>query len=63
MKRITNHLSGYGAKEFAFPLPSFKSGLHEPQLQVEWSVTFFYSLVVAADLERAAASLDYNRRN
>ena len=23
-----------------------KPGLHEPQLQVEWSVTFAYSLVV-----------------
>ena len=23
-----------------------KPGLHEPQLQVEWSVTFLYSLVV-----------------
>ena len=46
----------------------FKPGLHEPQLQVEWSVShvslsLVYTNQDAADLERAAVSFDYNRRN
>ena len=48
-----------------FLLPRLKPGLHESQLPVEWSVTLLYSIVVerCCWLQRAAASLDYNRRN
>ena len=45
--KSANHLKQHG-----FYTRPLRPGLHEPQLPVEWSL-----------LERATASLDYDRRN
>ena len=36
----------FGANGKTGPRQRVKPGLHQPQLQVEWSVTFLYSIVV-----------------